>query len=336
MFVGGTNRALFAVAMSAILTTASLAQAAEVGSLGRGGIAVAHGQLAPSVQALAFKKKRRPAKSKGPRLTPESAEEKRQAIRAAAQADLDTERWSSAADTLETNAAILGDPVTFLEAGEARLQLAERERSLEEAERSIATTRVALDILHFYQSVAAGETSSDWLVIDPDDASGYVARAAEQIAAAETLIETIEREQAGDDVVADGPRSDKKKRDRVKRPGTGMIAAGAAFTAVGVAGVTMVIAGVAIGASKQNEVEDLMPGVDDEEIDRLDDAGARANRIAFVGTGLAVVGLAVGIPLVVFGVKKRRASAGSSATARLRVTPALGPQLQGLTISGRF
>ena len=278
-------------------------------------------------------KQRKPARAKGPQLTPDGAQEKRAAIREAARGDLEAQRWGSAAETLESNAVILGDPVTLIEAGDARLRLADRDRSIDEAERSIETTRVAIDILHFYRSVAAGQAESDWLVIDPDDTNPHLARAAEQMAAAQTLIEEIERERLGDDAVSDaGVRG--KKRDRTARPGTAMIASGAVLSAVGVAGITMVIAGVARGASRQSQVEDLEPGVDDDEIARLDGEGARANRLAFIGTGLAVAGLAVGIPLVVFGVKKRRAA--GTRTADLRVLPTMGPALQGVTISGRF
>jgi hypothetical protein len=322
------------VVVSATLTTAPLVQAADAVSWGTVA-ALERGALGMPVDALFAKKKKKkkPAK-KGPLLSPESADEKRDAIREAAQADLDVERWSAAADTLESNAAILGDPVTFLEAGEARLKHADAERSIDDAQRAIETTLVALDILHFYRSVASGQASSEWLVINPDAAGSYIARAEEQLDAAQTLIEEIERERAGGDGIAAGPDAPKKKKDRSLRPGTGMIAGGAVATAVGVAGITMVIAGVAIGGRRQGEVEDLMPGIDDEEIERLDGEGARANRLAFIGTGIAVVGLAVGIPLIALGVKKRRA--GSSTTAHMQVLPAMGPHLQGLTLSGRF
>jgi hypothetical protein len=321
-----TTRAICTVIVSTALTTASVAQAAggvTWGSLG----SIAHGG-APGGPFLV----KRPPKQAKPLITPESAEQKREAIRDAAESDLLSERWAAAAETLESNAAILGDPVTFIEAAEVRLRHAEREESIEEAERAIETTQVALDILYFYRSVAAGEAESRWLVIDPEATSPLIMRANEQIAAAEHLIETIRSDRA-DDGVAVAPDAPKRK-DRSMAPGTGMIVGGSVAIAAGVAGVSMVIAGVAIGASKQSEVEDLDPAIDVEEIDRLDAEGARANTIAFVGTGLAVVGLAVGIPLLALGIKKRRGS--DSRTAHMRVLPALGPQVQGLTLSGRF
>lgn len=275
------------------------------------------------------------AEARDPGLTPASAEGKRQAIRDAARSDLDQQDWGAAAETLESNAALLGDPITFLEAGEARLRLAERDRSIEEAERAIETTTVALDILHFYRQVAQGESRSRWLVIEPGDADRHIATAAEQIAAAQSLIEEIEHEQSeSGQPVADASAGEARRREA--RPGTGMLAAGSAFSLVGVGGLSMVVAGVAIGASKQNEVETLVIGMDDEEIARLDDEGHKANLVAYVGAGVAVTGLAVGIPLVVFGLKKRRASETVPETAQLRVLPVLGRGTQGLVFSGRF
>lgn len=289
------------------------------------------------------KPKKKPAveEDPGPRLTPDDAEVKRQAIRDSVQSSKDAGDHAAVADGLERNAAQLGDPVTMLEASEARLEAAKKDRSTRTAEAAIETARVALDMLHFYAAVNNGDTASDWLVMEPGDAGGLVDRADGVVTEAEALVEDIESEDDG--AVASGPGGDKKKkrkrRDKgEKKPGTGMIAAGSILTAVGVGGVSMVIAGTVMSAARQNEVEKLTP--DDPEVDELDDQGRRANLIAYVGAGVAVAGLAVGLPLIIIGAKKRKQGKGPPATATTRsslvVAPAFGSGTAALSVRGRF
>jgi hypothetical protein len=298
--------------------------------------------LAAAFYAKKKKKKPAPEPEPGPRMTPDSAEPKRQAIRDAAKPSLDSGDFAGAADKLESNAEQLGDPVTMLEAGEARLEAAKKDRNIATAEASIETSKRALDMLHFYAAVNNGEATSDWLVIEPGDASGLIERGDGVVSQAETLIDEIEAENASK-VAAGSAEEGKKKRKKRERgdakPGTGMIAAGSIFTAVGVGGVSMVIAGTVISASKQNEVEKFMPG--DPEVDDLDAAGKRANLIAYIGAGVAVAGIAIGLPLLILGVKKRK-QAGSAppSTASVRrslvVAPTFAPGAAALSLRGRF
>lgn len=288
------------------------------------------------------KKKKAPEPEPGPRLTPDAAEPKRQAIRDSAQASRDAGDFAAAADSLERNAAQLGDPVTMLESAEVRLEGAKKDRNIAAAEASIETSKRALDILHFYSAVNNGAATSDWLVIEPGDATGLIERGDGVITQAQGLIDEIEAENASK--VAAGPGKDGKKKKKKRRtkgeskPGTGMIAAGSIFTAVGVGGVSMVIAGTVISASKQNEVEKFMPG--DPEVEELDDAGKRANLIAYIGAGVAVAGIAIGLPLLILGVKKRKSGSGPPSTASVRkslvVAPAFAPGAAALSLRGRF
>ena len=298
---------------------------------------------AGSVPLALFKKKKKKKKKKKakpePGLTPEQADAKRQAIRDAAASDLDAGNLDSAASTLEENAGMLGDPVTMKEAGAVRLDLAREERSIEQAEASIATTTVALDILHFYDSVAAGDASSRWLVIDPASASSMISEAEAQISEAEALIEEIEAEQEEDQPVAsaDGKKKKKKKKKRGKmKPGTGFLIGGSVATAVGAGGVGLAMAGLFQSRSAQNEVEDLgNDPANQPRIDELDKEGAKANQLAYIGIGVAAVGLAVGIPLIIVGAKKRK-EAGPSSNASVRVAPMVAGRTQGVAIAGRF
>ena len=212
-----------------------------------------------------FKKKKKKTKKPAaePGLSTEQAETKRQAIRDAAKSDLDAGNYAAATDSLEENAAQLGDPVTMQESADARLEQAKKDRSIEAAEASIATATVALDMLHFYDAVAAGDVESRWLVIDPASASGLISEAESHIEEAEALIEEIKAEEAAkaEAVAGASPdkakEKDKKKRDRKAKPGTGFLVGGSIATAVGLGGLGLGVAGLVQSSSKQKEVEKL-------------------------------------------------------------------------------
>ena len=302
-----------------------------------------------SAEASAFlllaKKKKQKKTSGGagtpaPGLTPAQADVKRQAIYESVQADRDAGRLEAAADGLEENAELLGDPIAMKEAGAVRLQHAKKERSVDAAQASIATTKKALDILHFYDAVASGSAESTWLAIEPSSASELIGQAEEQIAEAEALVEELESEDDAEDGGAvegeDGKK--KKKRERGKaKPGTGLIVGGSFLLALGASGIGLAVAGLVISNKRQKEVEDVPDpaGMGAAEVQRLDDEGKRANTLAYVGLGLAVVGLAVGIPLVVVGAKKRK-QAGAGSQAHLQVMPAVGRDVAGALVRGRF
>lgn len=307
--------------------------------------ALAQTQTSISVGATslpaAYYKKRRRKKSKSSGIAPAGAEEKREAIRDSVAGDKEKGDWAAVAQGLEYNAALLGDPVTMLEGADARLELAREKRDVAEAQQAIETATVALDIAYFYQDVAAGDAQSNWLVIDPSEAGSLIEAGESKISEAEALIEEIESEaeEDGDDVAvaaADKPKKKKKKRGKAK-PGTVLIGTGAALTAIGVAGAGMGIAGIIISTRRQKEVEALeeMGSPDPDEINRLDQEGQRANVMGYAGLALAVVGVAVGAPLIAVGIKKRK-EAGPGASASLQVAPMFGRTQNGLVIQGRF
>lgn len=323
-----TNAVAVSVALSfalASLSTGTALAAAPGVSLGTAGSA-----------HFLFKKKRRKRKKKPRGLSTQSAEAKRQAIRDAVAVDREAGDWAAVADVLEDNAAQLGDPVTMMEAGEARLTAADEQRSIDEAKRSIATTQVALDMLHFYDAVSEVQASSTWLVIDPATAAGMIPAGEEQIEAAENLIASIEAEADKSDLVAVGEDDEPKKKRGPAKPGTVLIISGAALVTLGVSGAGLGVAGLMISKGKQDEVEKITdPLAQMEEVNQLDKDGKRANTLGWVGLGVAAVGLGVGIPLIVIGAKKRK-SAGPSAAATLKVAPSLTRTQSGLVLSGRF
>ena len=271
-------------------------------------------------------------------LTPASAEKKRQAIRESVEADIEAEAFSAAAEGLAENAALLGDPVTFVEAGEMYLRQADKDRDVAQCDAAIEVTTIALDILHFYAASADKPAAIEWRVIDPIDAGAMIERANAQLAEAEGLIEAIETEIAAAKAAANRPTAPEpmvEEAPRDRKPGTALIAGGAAALAVGFGGASMVIAGVVISNGKQGELEALMRPTDEDEVQRLDDEGKRGNLIAVVGAAVGAVGLAVGVPLLILGAKKRKGRALGTA-ASLRLAPALSRRMQGLALRGRF
>jgi hypothetical protein len=284
------------------------------------------------------KKAKKPEVKKGPDLTPNDAEAKRDAIRDAAQADVDAGDYASAAQSMEENAALLGDPISFLEGADLRIRAAEKDRDIAQAEAAIESAEVAGDIAGFYEAVDAGTQSSDWLVIDPVSAGDVSQRAEETKARARALIEEIEAEKPDEPVASAGGGSAgkvKKKRDPAG-PGTALIAAGSAFTVVGVGGLSLAIAGLVISSQKQKEVEDAVLPAEQDKVERLDKEGSRANVLAFVGAGVAVVGLGVGIPLVIIGAKRRKEAKSAPASASLRLAPKVSRRTAGLVLTGHF
>lgn len=280
------------------------------------------------------KKKKKKKRSSAGTLTPEKATPKRDAIRAAVESDVAAENWEAAADETESNAELLGDPVTYHEAAEFRYRQAEADRDVAAAEAAIEMAVVTLDILHFYAEVDAGTAVSEWQPIDPSTASSLMGATEDLIDRCEALIEEIEAEQTA------GPArkatSDEGKKKRERKPGTLMIALGSAFTAVGVGGLSMVAAGTVISSQKQTEVEGLMLPEDQLQVDELDKEGSQANLIAIIGGGVAVAGLAVGVPLIIVGVRKRKRSGDVPASARLKVVPRASKRFTGVALHGRF
>jgi uncharacterized membrane protein len=306
------------------------------------GVAAAVPGAAHRVLAMAPKKKKKSSGGGGGGggggLSPAEAEAKREALRAAVAESVTAERYGEAASETKDNAEQLGDPLSFRDAAQHRLAQARKDRDIDAANAAIETARVALDILHYYDAVASGEVESEWLPIDPSSASSMITEVEGLIDEAEELIDEIEAESATDDggggATPAGKSKTKKQRGPAK-PGTAFIALGSAFTAIGVGGLSMAVAGLAISSSKQKEVEGLMLPEDQAEVERLDEEGSRANVISYVGAGVAVAGLAVGVSLLVVGIKRRK-QGNPGNTARLQVAPAASRGFGGVALHGRF
>src|SRR5690606_22690432 len=215
-------------------------------------------------------------------LSTERAAEKRAAIREGVASDRAAKRFRKVGQSLERDAAMIGDPLTLLDAGEAWLEAARVSRDKDEALHAEELTLVALDILHFYRDVAAGKTRSRWSVVTGEEAADGTERSDAQPEAVRALIEEIENPPPAKAAAREGaaskkgsktrkPRREKKPREpRERKPGTGMLAAGSVMTILGAGGGGLALAGLIISTQKQREVETLDAVMDAERVEQLD------------------------------------------------------------------
>lgn len=163
---------------------------------------------------------------------------------------------------------------------------------------------------------------------DSAEGADEVVKITERLNAITAQIEAYERKKARDRRSA-GPaeRSDDGPDD----PGRGskvLIGAGAAALAVGVGGLAMMGAGVAMG-NKANDID----GLEADDIDgrrEQFDRGRMGNTLAIAGGVVGGVFAITGAVLVGIGAS-RRAKAKSAALA-----PWFGPRVVGLGVGGRF
>jgi len=276
--------------------------------------------------AMAKKKKKKKKKKKEPenKVTAAQAEEARAPIKLRAEGM--SESPGAAASMLSEEARKLGDPVLFIEAARAYKAEGDKDREIEPVQSGIEEAKVALDILYFLQDPQADK---NWEVVAEIEIDDLITQAKTHLDESETLIEEIEAEQA-----PPPPPESEEPREKAPKDGRGFLAAGSLMTIVGVGGLGMMGAGLAMGSSAQKEVED--PTVTGDAFDEADARGQRANVITYAGIGVAAVGLISGVALLAVGVKKRKAYRADNNDTALRVTPALGPQMTGLSLSGRF
>lgn len=185
------------------------------------------------------------------------------------------------------------------------------------------------------------ERSIDALYPEPQAAAdehtriaAFVAELDRQLAAAESSTTTTgpapePSEPAVADPPVDGAANEQDAQPASPSPRRrGLVAGGAVALGVGVAGLAMLGAGVGIGAAA-NDVS----AVRDDKLarERQFDRGRRANDLAIAGAVVAPIALAVGIALVVVGVRgptKRR--------SRTAWSPWGGDRAVGMLVRGAF
>lgn len=213
----------------------------------------------------------------------------------------------------------LKDPALLLDSAERSLARSLDAPDVEALARARTLNLVALDMLFYLQSP---RLKSTWAPFEAEELSMQLARAQNLLGRLEARVEEIRAQQAAARLAAKTPPP---------RTGKGRISSGAVMITVGISGAALGLTGALLGRQAQKKIDD--PSIYGATWDDWDTKGRNANLMSFAGAGAAVLGLAVGIPLLVSGTRaKRRASGSESAAASLRVVP----QPRGLSLMGRF
>jgi hypothetical protein len=270
-------------------------------------------------------------------LAPDDAAAKRSAI-----VDAQPSDPRRAIDELTRAGEELGDPELFLLAARLGHDEAEQSRDLELAQAAAVHAAVARDI-GLYLADKRNYDATDWRPVTHDRASDLAREAARLISQSEALADQIEAERLA---AAEAARAraaevdDEGRQKRERRPGTGLIAGGSAALVLGVAGVGMLGTGLALGSARQRDAEALNLPAERDRLTELDAQGASANTLAYVGGAFAGVGLAVGVALIVVGVKKRNAAGPGDAAGLGRNRMLVGGWVEhsggGFALQGRF
>lgn len=273
-----------------------------------------------------------PAHAAGQEVTPARASGTRKVVQDRA-APLMSSDPRAAAEVLAGEAKKTHDPVLFIDAAEAYLAAGVAERDKEALTTAIEQASIGLDIAHFQQDPRCDQS---WQHLDAGEFQREITRAEKVIADSKQAIADLDKP------VEAPPEEDEPKPEKkgAPRDGRGLIAGGALATAVGVSGLAMIGAGLALSSKAQKDVEALDPSAldYDAQLADIDKRGKSANVVGYAGIGVAVVGLGAGIALLALGLKKRKAyrAEHGDETARVHVAPALGRGFGGLTLGGRF
>jgi hypothetical protein len=250
-------------------------------------------------------------------VTPAQAAEKRVPIQQAGQQLLDAGEPAEAGLEFDRGASVQGDPVLYLDAGDAYLAAAKADGDVEMAEASIERAHIALDLLYFHLDSAADK---DFRLVEAGEVPALIKRADELIEQAEAAIEEIN---AAADPTGPTDAPPKKKGD-----GKVMIISGIGLASVGGALAVMGVAGLAIGAVNQSRADrDTVYGT---AYDDVETRGKRGNVLAGVGLGVGAVLIGGGLALYFLGKKRKKQAAEDDKV--VMVSPTLG----GLAVSGRF
>ncbi|MFO0631333.1 MAG: hypothetical protein U0168_00625 [Nannocystaceae bacterium] len=261
----------------------------------------------------------------GPKVTPEDGARKRAEAQVLGR-DLVKADPTAAGMHYDSRAAEWGDPVLYLDAADAYIAAAEKDREVPMAEAAIERARIALDLLYFALDPAADK---DFRVIETSAVPDLISRANDTLAKAQSLAESIAR---GDgEAEADKGEGDKKKRERKPINAKAMFISGAAVTGLGGAVLGVGAVGLILGAVNQSRAED--PTVYGSEYDQVAAKGERANLIAGVGLGLGGALVLGGVAMMIVG---KVAAKKQGKPPQERKTVRIAPALNGVSISGRF
>jgi hypothetical protein len=128
-------------------------------------------------------------------------------------------------------------------------------------------------------------------------------------------------------------RANEPEPKRPRKPGQALVISGSVLTGLGVAGLSMMVAGMVVGG-QNNDIADIPSNDLDARLSRFSQ-GRLGNALAIAGGVGGAVLVGAGVALLVVGVKKKRA-AGSESPAGITLVPVLDPSQMGVGVVGRF
>ncbi len=264
---------------------------------------------------------------KRPTITPADAATKRAAAQVRGNALVSSGEAIAAGIEFDNAAAELGDPVLYLDAGEAYLTGAEESRNTELAQAAVERGKISLDILYFHLDAAADE---DFRLVEATQVPELIVRSQALIEDAQLLMSEIEAELAAADEAPtdDGDAAPKpKNRKAGKIAGATLIVAGGVMLGIGAAGL-------ALGVRHQQSAEHST--VYGKKYDAVAEKGKRANTLAYVGVPVGLVLAGVGVAVLVLTSKKRKEKRKKKGSDTVSVVPTFDTRGTGLTVVGRF
>ncbi len=264
---------------------------------------------------------------KRPKVTPADAASKRADAEARGKALVDSGESIAAGVEFDNAASELGDPVLYLDAGEAYLTGAEKSRNKDLAQAAIERAYISLDILYFHLDSGADK---NFRLVEATEIPALIVRAQELTEDANAVIAEIEEEEAAaaaEPEKAVAPTEPRPKGRAAKIAGGILIGTGAAFLGVGVAGI-------ALGVRHQQTAEHAT--VYGAEYDRVETKGERANLLAVIGLPAGAVLAGAGVAVLVLTSKKYKKKKQRK-NDQYSVVPTFDPNGGGgMAVVGRF
>jgi len=263
-----------------------------------------------------------------PKMTPDKAAALRVSPQSNGRAMVEAGDATGAGMAYDAAASEYGDPILYLDAGDAYLVAAKAERDEKMCDAASERASIALDILYFHIDDAADER---FLFVEPGEIAGLIARAQILIDQSRETKQEIADEASAPVAAAAAEPKEKGDGKFMRIGGLGLATVGGALTVMGVVGL-------GLGASNQSKADD--PSVYGSEYDSVEASGERANLIAGVGFGVGGAALVAGITLYFIG-KRRGKKAGAAGDKEEKASEddpivRIAPTLNGMAVSGRF
>ncbi len=260
-----------------------------------------------------------------PKVKPADAAAQRTPVQAQGKALLDGGDPVSAGIEYDNAASQLGDPILYLDAGEAYLLAADTSRDTDLADAAKERAYISLDILYFHLDSSADK---NFRLVEATEIPALIVRAQTLIEDADTMLEAIAEEER---LAAEPPTQTDDEPKKKRKPGRAAKIAG--FTMVGAGAVFLGVGAAGLGLGVRHQQTADRPTVYGDEYDDVEAKGKRANLMALIGlpTGAALIG--VGVTVLVLSARKNKKKGGD----KYSVVPTFDRRGSGgMAVVGRF